>query len=98
MQPAAIECPSCKQGIAVEAFLSACSHYWWSVNVVRFTCPACDEKTDARIESGRISIGYIYAAGSPHFCGMVEVSVDGLATWEDGEDLAAELGPGTWRI
>jgi hypothetical protein len=93
-----ITCPSCNRAVAVETFLSACSEFWSDVDVVRFTCPACRQSTDARIEHFRISLGYIYAAGAPHFCGMIDFPVDGLLAWREGTDLAAELDGMTWRI
>lgn len=98
MPEAAIECPSCKTAIAVSDFVSACSQFQSSLNVVRFTCPACSETTDARIENSRISLGYVYAAGAPHFCGMLDVPVRGLAAFQNGTDLTVELAGSTWSV
>ena len=86
-----IRCPSCKTAIAPVAFLSACSDYWSVADTVKFTCPTCHAPTDARVEEGQVSLGYIYAAGGPHYCGMEEVSVPDLSVWRDGESLVSDL-------
>jgi hypothetical protein len=93
-----VQCPSCKRAVAADVFLSACSDFWSEVDVVRFQCPLCHDTTDARLEPSRIWLGYIYAAGAPHFSGMIEVRVDGLLVERDGDDLLAELGDATWKI
>lgn len=98
MKLTTIDCPACKQGISASEFVAACSHYWKSLDVVRFKCPRCSEETEACIETGRISLGYTYAAGSPHFCGMVEVDVDGLEARHAGDDLRVQLGDQEWTI
>jgi hypothetical protein len=65
---------------------------------VRFTCPRCQKGTDARIEHSKIWFGYVYAAGSAHFCGMEEVAVDALQAWCSGKNLAVRLGEQEWTI
>lgn len=79
-------------------FLSACSHFWSDIDAVRFTCPRCAQRTDARLESGQVWLGYVYAAGIAHFCGMQEFGIHGLRVERDGSDLVAELDETTWRI
>lgn len=54
MNSTTIQCPSYRQGIAPAEFVAACAHYWREVDAVRFTCPRCQEATDARIENSRI--------------------------------------------
>jgi hypothetical protein len=58
----------------------------------------CQRSTEARIESTRISLGYTYAAASPHFCGMEEFEVTELQAWPDDEGLMVRLGNQKWRI
>jgi ribosomal protein L37AE/L43A len=91
-------CPSCKQAIATRDFLAACSHYWAAVDAVKFTCPKCRKDTDARIEGSGIWLGYVYAAGSVHFCGMDQIKVEGLQAWREGEGLTVQLLEETWTI
>jgi hypothetical protein len=98
MKSTTIDCPSCKQSISISEFVAACSHYWKSLDVVRFKCPRCHEDTEACIETGRVSLGYTYAAGSPHFCGMVEVDVDGLEARHTGDALTVQLEGKEWTV
>lgn len=98
MSTPTISCPSCHIAIDACAFLAACSSFWADVDIVQFTCPACHARTEARLEHAQISLGYVYAAGSAHFCGMVELPIDGLRVWRDGADLAVELGGATWKV
>jgi hypothetical protein len=93
-----IACPSCKSAVSTSGLLSACSKFWADIDTVRFTCPRCEQHADARLESGRVWLGYVYAAGIPHFCGMEQIGIDGLRVWRDGTDLVAELDQTTWRI
>lgn len=93
-----IECPACHGSVTEEIFLSACSDFWPEVRVVYFTCPLCGDRTEARLEHSRISLGYIYAAGAPHFCGMVDVEVEGLTVSSGGRELEAELDGQKWVI
>lgn len=98
MNPQTIDCPSCKQSISAIEFVTACSHYWRALDVVQFKCPRCQKDTEARIEAGKIWLGYTYVAGSPHFCGMVEVEVDELETRSDGADLTVRIGEEEWTL
>lgn len=97
-QALALKCSSCKAGLTAGAFLTGCSDFWWEMDVVQFTCPLCHRETDARVEHSLISLGYIYGAGSPHFCGMTDVPIDGLRVWREGGNLFAEFGDKTWTI
>jgi formylmethanofuran dehydrogenase subunit B len=65
---------------------------------VKFTCPTCGRNTDVRIEAGSISVGYVCAAGSAHFCGVEDVAVDGLEAWSDGTDLTVRISIEEWTI
>jgi predicted RNA-binding Zn-ribbon protein involved in translation (DUF1610 family) len=97
MQETNIECLSCKHAVSVDAFLTACSNYWAAVNAVKFTCPHCRATTEARVEHARIWLGYTYAAGCAHFCGMVEIPVQGLDVGTSARNWWLDLtaGPGT---
>jgi hypothetical protein len=98
MKSPTIDCPACKQGIAIDEFIAGCSHYWKSLDVVQFKCPRCHKDTEACIETDRVSLGYTYAAGSPHFCGMIEVEVDGLEASHVGESLTVQFAGNEWTI
>jgi hypothetical protein len=86
-----LRCPSCKGEITTRVFLENCRDYFDTTHTVTFHCPLCDQSTDARIGSGRISFGYLYAAGSPHFCGMIDVSVEGISLERADDGIAVVL-------
>lgn len=98
MNQITIDCPSCKQAVSTREFLAACSRYWASTDTVQFTCPRCRNDTDARIENSKIWLGYVYAAGSAHFCGVDEVNVEGLQAWREGDGLAVRFLEDAWTI
>lgn len=85
-----VECPSCLKSLSTVDFIAACSRYSAAVDAVCFTCPHCHCATDARIRDSCISLGYIYAAGSFHFCGMVEIATEELTVQRDGDTLLIE--------
>ena len=93
-----IQCPACRRHVSTRDFLSGCSDFWADLGIVRFRCPLCRESTDARLRTSRIVLGYVYAAGAPHFCGMVDVDVPGLEVQSDGEGLAVLLGEARFRV
>ena len=98
MSPSNIDCSSCKQPITIRDFLAACSNYWADIDAVKFTCPQCRHETYARIETSAIWLGYVYAAGCAHFCGMEEIKVEGLQAWREGDGLGVQLSEEEWVI
>lgn len=93
-----LDCPACKQPISPAQFLGACSGYWAALEVVHFTCPLCKGTTEARLRPGVIELGYTYAAGSPHFCAMIEVPVADLEVQSGPNEVTAELDGQRWTI
>lgn len=93
-----IQCPACRQDVSTRDFLAGCSDFWADLGIVRFRCPLCHESTDARLRTSRIVLGYVYAAGAPHFCGMVDVEVPGLEVQSGGAALAVLLGEARFRV
>jgi predicted RNA-binding Zn-ribbon protein involved in translation (DUF1610 family) len=93
-----IDCPSCRQSVTPREFIAGCSHYWRDLDVVRFTCPKCGKDTDAQLETSKVVFGYVYAAGSAHFCGVDEIVVEGLEVSRDRSNLAAHLDGQDWII
>lgn len=93
-----LSCPWCRQSISASEFVAACSSYWKAINVVKLTCRACGRDTDVCIETGKIEVGYVYAGGSAHFCGVEEIAVDGLEAWSEGADLTIRIRDEKWTI
>jgi len=74
-----IECPSCSAEVSVAEVLAGASKYWSVVRAAlhcRFPC--CGAINEAQLMSEKISMGYLYAAGTAHFCGMVDYEVPGM--------------------
>jgi hypothetical protein len=93
-----LNCPACKQGLTAQVFLGACRKYWTALQVVHFACPLCEGVTEAQLRPGMILLGYSYAAGSPHFCAMIEVPVDELQVEAGLNEVTARLGAQSWTI
>lgn len=86
-----LRCPSCHLEVEPRALLAACTEYWPELRAGRFTCPHCRADSPVRIESGRVSFGYIYAAGTAHFSAEEEHAVPGLLARLQGDDLEVSL-------
>jgi hypothetical protein len=93
-----LACPACKQGLAPSQLLDACDTYWSALDVVNFTCPHCNATSEAQLRPGAIHLGYSYAAGTVHFCAMLEHEVPGLELYASAEQLNVELGSLRWTI
>ncbi|WP_435693407.1 hypothetical protein [Rubritalea sp.] len=61
------------------------------MNVVTSKTPCCGKEENIRISNGSVSRGYIYAAGSAHFCGMEEYDASDLCILKESESLEIEL-------
>jgi hypothetical protein len=96
--PEALHCPACKREIDVSAFVENCRSYFATTHTVSFRCPLCEKTTDARIERGRILLGYIYAAGAPHFCGMIEIPVANIDVDRSDGGIAIVLGERRFEV
>ncbi len=57
---------------------------------VTHRCAQCGQTESARIKTGRLMFGYIYAAGAAHFSEEVSVQFPGLTVFEDAGVLVAE--------
>ena len=78
MNDVLIDCPDCANAMPVETFLDHVTAYRLVTDSGKFTCPHCAATIDVRVRPGLISLGYVYAAGAPHFAGMIDVDVAGL--------------------
>ena len=73
-----ITCPGCQSVYDITDVLRNAKYYWENVNIVVAENPCCQKREEVRIQTGKAIRGYVYAAGSPHFCGMVDYKVKGL--------------------
>ncbi len=92
---AGLQVPCCKAELSAEAFLGAVEGYVSMTNSFAGRCPACGEFWEFQVRGGCAVFGYIYAAGSPHFEGMVDVVAPGLCV--DGPSSAQTLRWGAFR-
>lgn len=69
------ECPGCKKAHSV-AELLARARPVGCLGVLAAEVDGCRHEYVIRGDS--IWLGYIYAAGAPHFCPMIEIEVPGL--------------------
>jgi hypothetical protein len=86
-----VPCPSCKRGIEGELFVQACLTWFANLDCVQFRCPSCEQTSEASLETGRVTLGYIYAAGSAHFAGMQPVVLPALVVERSSDGLKLTL-------
>ena len=79
-------CPLCGGTFTIRALLEAVFRYWPALNVVYSRSPCCQAQEELEVHVNKVVRGYIYAAGAPHFCGMDEYEVPGLALEQRGKD------------
>ena len=87
-----IECPSCRREIEIIPFLEACRGFWPQLGITKFSCPACRSDTEARIENTLVELGYVYAAGTPHFSAECTYTVSELSAVREADGLSVSLG------
>jgi hypothetical protein len=66
------DCKLCGGKYSISNVVTRIKYYWKNVDVFVSSLPCCDATAEIRITSTKIIEGYVYAAGSPHFCGMIE--------------------------
>ena len=68
------------------------------MDVLQHCCDRCGARTEARIEHGKILLGYVYAAGAPHFASMVEIAATNLVVSHEPDALVVTHGSQVCRI
>ena len=95
---ATITCTRCKKQIPIDVFFDSCTNYFPDLRVMECTCPGCGDRIEAQPEPGAVWLGYIYAAGQPHFSGMEKVLVEGLRVSAGSQSMQITLGDRTWTL
>ncbi|MFN8011685.1 MAG: hypothetical protein U0P81_09790 [Holophagaceae bacterium] len=90
--------PCCHAELSAEAFLKAVVGHVPATYSFAGRCPACGEFWEFQVRNGQAVFGYIYAAGSPHFEGMVDVAAGGLCVDGSGADRGLRWGPFRWPL
>src|SRR5260221_10759239 len=91
-------CDGCGRAFDVHQFLDACSGYWSVVGAVSFRCSSCGATEDVQVWPGSLRLGYIYAAGAPHFAAETTWEVPDVWRRKTGKALEVGLGEKTWLI
>jgi len=90
-----IVCYGCSARLSAQEFLDGSSAWWERVDCLQFRCCRCAATFEVRIESGQVTFGYTYAAGGPHFAGMVPISVPEIGARPLEQGLQVTFGPVT---
>jgi hypothetical protein len=98
VEPTPLACPACKAVLSASEVISNCTGYWRALEVTNFRCPHCQDRTEVQVRPGRLAWGYSYAAGTVHFCAMIECVVDALDVVQDTEGLSVSLGEQHWHL
>lgn len=93
-----MKCPACKNEIDFKDALSLCPSYWPELDVVNCTFPCCGQNQEVQLRPGKVTIGYVYAAGAPHFCGVDEVTLPDLEVVRNSDHLKVRFGETTYTI
>jgi hypothetical protein len=91
-------CPLCKQDITAAALFAELAAY--APTTAHFTarCPACRDYLEFQAQSGRITLGYTYWAGSMHFEGVVDAKVPGLRVVPGTKSPVLQLGEMVYNV
>jgi len=89
---AQVTCLDCKLPLEAAALLNAAAAWDASLDCVHLRCPACAKPFEARLETGRFTHGYVYAAGSAHFSAQLSLDVPELVVEKTRDGLAVTWG------
>jgi len=63
------------------------TEYWPTLHVVRSKCGCCGASEEFQPDGEVIWRGYVYGAGTAHFCGMEAYAAPHLSIERDGDGL-----------
>lgn len=86
-----ITCHQCGGNYSIVELLKRPEDWWVVVDVVRAKSPCCGQWEELRLEEGVVHRGYVYAAASPHFCGMEEYECPELTDLRKGSHLTYKV-------
>ena len=92
-----LPCPACRKAHLLSALFRERATWWREVEVVVTNSPTNGDCLEARVETGVVTFGYTYAAGSLHFAGMVRVEAAELEV-EPGDTLLLIVNGEEWTI
>lgn len=68
------------------------------LRVLVHTCAACGTRDEYQAAAGRLSFGYVYAAGAAHFAAMEDHAVAGLGVVETAGAVQVDYEGRQWRF
>lgn len=96
--PRTLACRRCAHLPTPAEFLDGLQHWWPSVPVIKHVCAHCGEREEVQLEPGVVLIGYVYAAGTAHFCAMERCDIPGLQVGGRGDCLLLTLNDREWLL
>lgn len=87
-----ISCSKCSKRYTVRELLRSGLHFWADVNALIAKAPCCGDTVELRVETGKVWIGYTYAAGSAHFAPMEEYEAPGLVAVTSNDSVKITAG------
>ena len=93
-----IQCNECSKEFSSEDLIRRISDYWKGVDAFISSTPCCNNKEEIQISESTISRGYVYAAGSPHFCRMEDYCFSDIEVHENDDFFIFEFSDKTLKI
>ena len=93
-----IPCSSCRRRLRLDEVLKGLKTYWRDLDLAVLACAYCGSELQLRASNDEVSLGYIYAAGAPHFATVTPVNVPGLAVTKTDAGLLLEYAGHTFRV
>lgn len=78
--------------------VSDATDYWPTLHVVLSTTACCGSREEFQPDRELVWRGYVYGAGTAHFCGMEAYAAPGMEIDRDGEDLRLTFAEGVVRV
>jgi hypothetical protein len=91
-------CPLCKKEIAAATLFAELAAFAPTTAHFAARCPACRDYLEFQAQSGRITLGYTYWAGSMHFEGVVDAKVPGLRVLPGTKPPGLQLGDTVYHV
>lgn len=96
--PSTLACRRCGHQPSPAEFLDGLKAWWPKVPVLIHLCTQCGEREEVQIEPDLVLFGYVYAAGTAHFCAMERCEIPGLGVGGREQDLLLTLADRQWRL
>lgn len=88
----------CGTILTLDELMAAVSAYLPECDVALMRCPRCGDQSEIQIRPDEIRLGYLYAAGAPHFATVFTTDVPGLLRRATAAGLEVEWRDRTWIV